>query len=578
MKCINVFTLVSIFLLCSCTHSPVTSELNKAEKLLIDAPDSAERILNAIPRNELNGRAIKARFALLYSQAMDKCYIDTDSDSLISVAVKYYSKRGTNREKALAYYYESVVYRNANDVDAQVKSLIKAQQYVENTDDAYLKGLIYSKLGQLYYSQKQFEQAVDLFDKAVTEFDRVNSLSNKMRMLNNYGKSLSQIGKTNEAVEAKTEALNIANSLNDIQYATELEIDILNSSNNWSNEKLQSVKNNILKNKSRFAESEFYRFISNAYEIEGNIDSVQYYLTKYVENSKQYTISYCGCVARLSSLYEKDNNYKEALKYERSYSSIKNSVYIAERKNIVEDLERKYQTQLVKKSYTALRLRCFLYIVISILFVTILIVVLIYLNRRHKHKLAEQQLKYEAYIVQFETQQKQLQNQYDTLLRNIGAYKNANGEFECKLIEILEHRLTDLRKLSEFAYLYGENTPKKFYAKFQEHITVTNKNNSQFLDEILETANMLNCGLITYLEQTHPQLTKFDLSYCGLVSLGFTPESIRVLYNHTHIQSLYTIRFRIKSKIGFNYPSNNKISLEEYIIDLANKLKDNDLP
>ena len=133
---ISILTLVSLF--CSCSHSPITTELKRAEQLMTEAPDSAEKILNAIPRRNLKNRAQKARFALLYSQAMDKCYIDTDNDSLISVAVKYYSKRGSDHEKALAYYYESVMYRNAKNTDAQVESLVKSQKYAENITDHFL--------------------------------------------------------------------------------------------------------------------------------------------------------------------------------------------------------------------------------------------------------------------------------------------------------------------------------------------------------------------------------------------------------------------------------------------------------
>ena len=171
MKYLSVFTLVSLFVFGSCSHAPTAEELNKAEQLMTEAPDSAEKILNAIPRQNLKSRAHKARFALLYSQAMDKCYIDTDNDSLISVAVNYYSKRGSDHEKALAYYYESVVYRNAKNTDAQVASLVKAQKYAENTEDPFLKGLIYSKLGQLYYAQFQFSESAELFRNAADAFD-----------------------------------------------------------------------------------------------------------------------------------------------------------------------------------------------------------------------------------------------------------------------------------------------------------------------------------------------------------------------------------------------------------------------
>ena len=96
--------------------------------------------------------------------------------------------------------------------------------------------------------------------------------------------------------------------------------------------------------------------------------------------------------------------------------------------------------------------------------------------------------------------------------------------------------------------------------------------NEEFIDEILEVANVLNNGVITYLTKNYPELSKFELSYCGLVALGFTPESIRILYNHTHKHSLYTIRCRIKSKLNFKNIGEDNHSLEDYILNLCNTL------
>ena len=71
---------------------------------MADRPDSAKIILESIDPKALHTRAGKARFALLYSQALDKNYIDVDRDTLISRALKYYRHRGNAHDRALAYY------------------------------------------------------------------------------------------------------------------------------------------------------------------------------------------------------------------------------------------------------------------------------------------------------------------------------------------------------------------------------------------------------------------------------------------------------------------------------------------
>ena len=573
MKYLSVFTLVSLFVFGSCSHTPTAEELNKAEQLMTEAPDSAEKILNAIPRRNLKSRAQKARFALLYSQAMDKCYIDTDNDSLISVAVKYYSKRGSDHEKALAYYYESVMYRNAKNIDAQVESLVKAQKYAENITDHFLNGLIYSKLGQIYHSQFQFSESAELFRNAADAFDRANSPRNKMRSLGNLSNALHHMDNTQqENIAAMKEALNIAKALNDNANATIIESDILTATNGWGSNEILRSKKALFANKEHFSKGEFARYLSNHYEREGNIDSTKHYLIEYIENDDVRTFFYCGGIARLSLICEDQGDFAEALKYERMYVKTLDSINTIMRKNIVEELEQKYKTKEISLEKESLRKQQTLIICIGILIALILIVVIVWIIKSSRNALAKQREEYESYITQYDTQCRQLQEQYDMLSNKVGVYTNEQGEFGVKLIELLKNRLSSLRTLAELAYKYGEKNTQTFYNKFQEHIMLSKNKNEEFIDEILEVANVLNNGVITYLTQNYPELSKFELSYCGLVALGFTPESIRILYNHTHIHSLYTIRGRIKSKLNFKNIGEDNHSLEDYILNLCNTL------
>ena len=569
---ISILTLVSLF--CSCSHSPITTELKRAEQLMTEAPDSAEKILNAIPRRNLKNRAQKARFALLYSQAMDKCYIDTDNDSLISVAVKYYSKRGSDHEKALAYYYESVMYRNAKNTDAQVESLVKSQKYAENITDHFLNGLIYSKLGQIYYAQYQISEAEELFRKSVDAFEQAHHLKNKMTSLQNLGNALNQLNKKDEYIAVTKEALNIAKELNRDATALALEYDLLNATNGWNSDEIRRHKRGLFENKDYFSQpkGEFARQMSNIYGIEGNSDSLKHYLIEYIEKDDVRAMSYCGGIASLSLLCEERGEFAEALKYAQMYTSTKDSLNRIARKNIVEELEQKYKTKEISLEKESLRKQQTLIIWIGVLVALILISVIVWIIKSSRNALAKQREEYESYITQYDTQCRQLQEQYDMLSNKVGVYTTEQGEFGVKLIELLKNRLSSLRTLAELAYKYGEKNTQTFYDKFQEHIMLSKNKNEEFIDEILEVANVLNNGLITYLTQNYPELSKFELSYCGLVALGFTPESIRILYNHTHIHSLYTIRGRIKSKLNFKNIGEDNHSLEDYILNLCNTL------
>ena len=82
-----IFLLASAsLLLISCTDKPhIKAVLDKAEEVMeTEDPAVVRTMLNSINTEELNTRRLKARYALLYSQVLDKNYIDLTSDSIIS--------------------------------------------------------------------------------------------------------------------------------------------------------------------------------------------------------------------------------------------------------------------------------------------------------------------------------------------------------------------------------------------------------------------------------------------------------------------------------------------------------------
>ena len=67
-------------------NKTVESQLSRAEQVMQSLPDSALRIIENIDTDDISRRSTRARYALLYSQALDKNYIDQTNDSLIRIA------------------------------------------------------------------------------------------------------------------------------------------------------------------------------------------------------------------------------------------------------------------------------------------------------------------------------------------------------------------------------------------------------------------------------------------------------------------------------------------------------------
>lgn len=82
-------------------------------------------ILDSIKPETINGKNTKARYALLYSIALDKNYIDTTTLEILQPAIDYYLKKGTSDEKLKTYYYQGRIYQNRNENDSAMQSFVR---------------------------------------------------------------------------------------------------------------------------------------------------------------------------------------------------------------------------------------------------------------------------------------------------------------------------------------------------------------------------------------------------------------------------------------------------------------------
>ena len=141
--------------------SAVVTELDWAEAVMEAHPDSALALLDTLDRSRLRTRGAKARHALLYSQALDKNWIDLSTDSIIKPAVRYYARHGSPDDRLKAQYYLGRIYQNAGDNESAMRCFVNAEKYASKCDDAGMAGRLYTAMTAIYYSIYQFEMALE---------------------------------------------------------------------------------------------------------------------------------------------------------------------------------------------------------------------------------------------------------------------------------------------------------------------------------------------------------------------------------------------------------------------------------
>lgn len=148
--------------------SDLEASLELAEKLIASHPDSVLTLLDSIPQSTLTTRHDQARYALLYTEALDKNHLVPTDDSLISLAVRYFEETNNMPQLMEAYYYHGrVKYHNGNFPQALL-SFYKAKEMAVIVDSNFRAGMscrgiadiyrdAYNRAEELAFAKKEYE-------------------------------------------------------------------------------------------------------------------------------------------------------------------------------------------------------------------------------------------------------------------------------------------------------------------------------------------------------------------------------------------------------------------------------------
>ena len=120
MSRLSNFIFILILSLCvgSCIHHNDAGRLlDNAEAHLDVHPDSAFVALDSLDRRQLNTPELRARHALLYSIALEKCGISIMNDSIINIAVNFYSNKGDKEAADKALQWREKILESAGNIE-----------------------------------------------------------------------------------------------------------------------------------------------------------------------------------------------------------------------------------------------------------------------------------------------------------------------------------------------------------------------------------------------------------------------------------------------------------------------------
>ena len=468
-------------------------------------PDSVMDLLGRIACPDcLQGKA-RADYALLYTEALNKQdRIGTD-DSLIKIALGYYSKQAPGIPLAKSYFLLGRIYQQQGNDTLALKVNLQALAALPPQAQDRTRMLVNYDLGYLYHK-------TDCYSQALLHYREMQKYVIFM-LLNRY----------DSAYHYYQEAISFARQLENKSYERYIIRQLCLHARLTGNRQQAKV---YLQEIVDTYGNDFYNK-AVLFKEEGNVDSAFFYFLKATKDPQ--IITRTMAFYNLSQLHRKEHPAL-AFVYVDSFHIYKDSLYALRQTDKIGRLTEQYLQQMSRQKAEANRRENTIYLCVGI-FITLLLCgigIFLFIKRRERrYLLLEKQLVTDrlAAIKEYVAEQNRRNPEaWKTMRQEIAAIETQTliGQFQ---ETVWQKRINAIQKGN------GKPFSKKEQAVFQ-------KETLALFDE-----------LVKRLQAEHPQITKDDLLFC-LLSLMNYPTSLIAACIGCKETTLRTRKHRLKEKLS----------------------------
>lgn len=573
------FFFILSFLAVSCHRD--TDALNmtfsKVEKCMDLCPDSALNLLKGIHDPEKLWGESQATYALLMTQAMDKNYMKFSSDSLIALALNYYTITQTSPIMyAKALFYHGRVMLELDKEEEALKSFLAAKDVYERTKDHKMLALILEEIGMINRRQELFDDALSYFREALDTHIRLKDSLGIISVSQNIARVYLFKSQWDSCSYYYNNALEIAVKKNLSEISILHELGILYR----SMQELSEAERYFLAayEKETDEEKKYMECLSLGYLYMqmGQTENARKYLKMSAKSSKAYTqISAFDCLYFL----EKDiDNFEEAIVYHELADSITNAMEELNSRELIASLQKKYENEKLQNDNLHMKVRYtnfMLWGMIAFLIAVACMCYYYYKNRNNKKKIAEiesQIRENEEEIERYQQEIEDIQISKDQVLKeNLMLEENRTkvGELNGKIILLTMQNKTLSEHLKELGGELNVGTSSSsFIHAFRlllaiKEGTLRGKLSNEERQKLFSLFDLMYWNYVTRLLERAPTLTKHDLEICCFLKFGLTHEELSCIF-HTTSDSVTRAKGRLKGRLGVSPQDDLDTFLKEF--------------
>ena len=540
-------------------------------------PDSALNLLKGIHDPEKLWGESQATYALLMTQAMDKNYMKFSSDSLIALALNYYTITQTSPIMyAKALFYHGRVMLELDKEEEALKSFLAAKDVYERTKDHKMLALILEEIGMINRRQELFDDALSYFREALDTHIRLKDSLGIISVSQNIARVYLFKSQWDSCSYYYNNALEIAVKKNLSEISILHELGILYR----SMQELSEAERYFLAayEKETDEEKKYMECLSLGYLYMqmGQTENARKYLMMSANSSKAYTqISAFDCLYFL----EKDiDNFEEAIVYHELADSITNAMEELNSRELIASLQKKYENEKLQNDNLHMKVRYtnfMLWGMIAFLIVVACMCYYYYKNRNNKKKIAEiesQIRENEEEIERYQQEIEDIQISKDQVLKeNLMLEENRTkvGELNGKIILLTMQNKTLSEHLKELGGELNVGTSSSsFIHAFRlllaiKEGTLRGKLSNEERQKLFSLFDLMYWNYVTRLLERAPTLTKHDLEICCFLKFGLTHEELSCIF-HTTSDSVTRAKGRLKGRLGVSPQDDLDTFLKEF--------------
>ena len=532
-----LYILLLATLLTGCDERPTIRRLEQLEERIESAPDSVLAVLSQTPPPRQGER--QALYALLTILAQEKAGITVKDDSLIHIAMQYYSRRGAPAHRLQAYYCQGRIYANSRQYHKAMMAYTRAKEIAQTTDAPHAEGILYTQMGLLHGSDYDYSQGLLYMEEALRCYDDVVGQERQQNIVKrDIGKYQLNMSRFADAEISIKEILEWGQAYNDT-YVTHAALDLLL--------RLYDITNNqdaldslfILYPPERlWKNAGTYAIAAHHYATKNDIAAAEKALTQ----AWSVAVTAEDTAILLQKSYQVNKvlgRTEDALAFHESLLAHKDSVVRIKLQQPLAAAQRDYyHSQLEISDSHVLTLRYLIWSSTS-LFIIIAIALWGYHQKRLRHK--EQQIKFLQDTLQ--------QNQ--TELHKLRLTK-ADDEHQEQvpappreaILHIYQGNITTSKAL------FRQNS----WATWLDEIEASDNKEAPFpLNQRRELQEALLSSFATVISNLYdeaPNLNDKEVLHCLLSSLGYSSHIIKNCLMASSLDTVRMQKFRMKKKLA----------------------------